>query len=32
MVQKFYKERHEKIEAYNVDIKYNDLELFYNIK
>ncbi|PKE38758.1 HNH endonuclease [Macrococcoides caseolyticum] len=32
MVQKFYKERHEKIEDYKVDIKYNDLELFYNIK
>ncbi len=32
MVQKFYKERHEKIESFKVDIKYNDLELFYNIK
>ena len=32
MVQKFYKERHEKIESFNVDIKYKDLELFYNTK
>lgn len=32
MIQKFYKERHEKIESFNVDIKYKDLELFYNTK
>jgi|GEM_PF-618156 len=32
MVQKFYKERHEKIESFKVNIKYNDLKLFYNIK
>lgn len=32
MVQKFYKERHEKIKSFKVDIRYNDLKLFYNIK
>lgn len=32
MVEKFYKERHEKIESFKVNIKYNDLKLFYNIK
>ncbi|MCH4983831.1 HNH endonuclease [Macrococcoides goetzii] len=32
MVQKFYKDRHEKIESFKVEIKYNDLKLFYNIK
>lgn len=32
MVQKFYKERHEKIGSFKVNIKYNDLKLFYNIK
>ncbi|WZE72493.1 HNH endonuclease [Macrococcus sp. CCM 2573] len=32
MVQKFYKVRKGKIEYFNVDVKYNNLELFYNIK
>ncbi|QIH76409.1 hypothetical protein GTN31_08535 [Macrococcoides canis] len=32
MVQKFFKERKDKIEYFNVNVKYNDLELFYNIK